>query len=106
VTRRGSSGGIGLAGAVVAALCLGVVVLGWPYLLGGWLAGSFGASAGTRTLVAWVLESSYLVGLPVVVLLTRRRELGVGLITRFVLPVVYAVFGAVIVGVTVVLFTA
>ncbi|WP_033338534.1 hypothetical protein [Catenuloplanes japonicus] len=103
---RASGGGIGAIGAVVAALCLGIVVLGWPYLLGGWLADSFGAATGTRTLAAWGLELSYLVGLPLVVLLSRRRELGVDLVTRFVLPVVYGVFGAAILGVAVVLFTA
>ncbi|MFI5841551.1 hypothetical protein ACIA8K_17775 [Catenuloplanes sp. NPDC051500] len=105
MTRR-NSGGLGAAGAVVAALCLGIVILGWPYLLGGWLAGSFGAGAHLRALAAWSLELSYLVGLPLVVLLSRRRELGVGLVTRFVLPVVYAVFGAAILGVAAVLFTA
>lgn len=103
---RGTNSGIGAAGAVVAALCLGIAVLAWPYLLGGWLASSFGASPGTRTLVAWGLESSYLVGLPLVVLLSKRRDLGVGLVTGLVLPVVYAVFGAALLGVTVVLFTA
>ncbi|GAB7039368.1 MULTISPECIES: hypothetical protein [Catenuloplanes] len=93
------------AGTAVAALCLGVLALGWPYLLGGWVAGAFGAGAAVRTGVAWALEACYLVGLPLVVALSRRSALGTGRVTGVLLPAVYAVFGVVLLAVTILLFT-
>ncbi|MDP9793415.1 hypothetical protein J2S43_001927 [Catenuloplanes nepalensis] len=93
-------------GTVVVALTLGVLVLGWPYLLGDWVAGSLGAGAGVRTGVAWALEGAYLAGLPLAVALSRRSALGVGRVSGVVLPVVYGVFGIALLAATALLFTA
>ncbi|GAB7046253.1 hypothetical protein [Catenuloplanes indicus] len=94
------------AGTTVVALCLGVLALGWPYLLGGWVAGEFGAGAAIRTGVAWTLEIAYLAGLPLAVALSRRTAPGTGRVTGVVLPAVYTVFGIVLLAVTVRLFTS
>lgn len=94
------------AATTVLALCLGVLALGWPYLLGGWVAGSFGAGAALRTGVAWSLEATYLIGLPLVVALSRRSALGAGRVGGAALPVVYGVFGVLLLAVTALLFTS
>jgi hypothetical protein len=61
-SRRPRNGGCAV---FVGQLCLLVFAAAWPYWLGSWAAGRFGAGAHSsiRNVVGWVFEAPYLSGL-------------------------------------------
>lgn len=73
--RRRSGGDAGFLAFAIMFL-LAFVVIAWPYLLGTFLAVQAGAGnpSGARTVVGWLFEAAYVVGLIVWWLATREKR--------------------------------